>query len=397
MEGSINDSIVLSIIIPCFNEERTLATCVQRVLNIADESLFLEIIIVDDHSTDDSFAIAHKLRDQHPGISVLRHKKNQGKGAAVQTGLKQATGDFVAIQDADLEYHPMELKLLLVPLINNDADMVIGSRFLSTGFHRVLYFWHYIGNRFLTLLSNMFTDLNLTDIESCYKVFRREVIQSVDLRERGFGIEPEIIAKIAHKRLRIFEIGISYYGRTFEEGKKIGIKDGFRALYCIFHYNAHKLPWPMQFILYLTIGGTSALVNLVIFLVLFSLGSTVLSAALIAFVIAAIINYFLCIAILFRHQARWSSCNEILIYLLVVSSIGLLDAFATKLFWEMGATPGISKIIATGLGVILNFVGRKFLVFPEPPSGPWKPQVEVAKNEIEQIEKDGQANITISH
>ena len=201
-----------SIVIPCFNEEKTLKVCVERVMKIADESLFLEIIIVDDCSSDGSLSVARELESKHSEILVLHHEKNQGKGAALRTGFQKAIGDFVAVQDADLEYDPMDLKRLLVPLINGDADVVFGSRFLSYGVHRVLYFWHYLGNRFLTFMSNMFTDLNLTDMETCYKVFRREVIQGIQIRENRFGFEPEIVAKVAQMRLRIFEMGISYYG-----------------------------------------------------------------------------------------------------------------------------------------------------------------------------------------
>ncbi len=241
-------TIKFSIVVPCFNEEKTLRKCIEKVLEIADETLSLELIIVDDCSKDRSLIIARELEDEYPQITVLNHTKNQGKGAALRTGFQKATGDFVAVQDADLEYNPMEFKKLLVPLINNQADVECGSRFLSAGYHRVLYFWHYVGNRILTFLSNMFTDLNLTDMETCYKVFRREIIQSIQIKENRFGFEPEIVAKVAHMRLRIFEIGISYFARTYEEGKKIGIKDGVRALYCIFRYNAHWAPLPVQFL-----------------------------------------------------------------------------------------------------------------------------------------------------
>ena len=240
----------LSIVVPCFNEEKTLRKCIEKVLEIADETLSLEIIIVDDGSSDQSLIIARELENKYQEIVVLSHKKNQGKGAALRTGIQRVTGDFVAVQDADLEYNPMEFKKLLVPLINDKADVVFGSRFLSAGYHRGLYFWHYQGNRFLTFLSNMFTDLNLTDMETCYKVFKREIIQNIQIKENRFGFEPEIVAKVAHMRLRIFEIGISFYARTYEEGKKIGVKDGIRALYCIFRYNAHFAPIPIQFLIY---------------------------------------------------------------------------------------------------------------------------------------------------
>ena len=368
----------LSIIIPSFNEEKTLKECVKRVMKITDESLFLEIIIVDDCSSDGSLSVARELESKHPEILVLHHEKNQGKGAALRTGFQKATGDFVAVQDADLEYDPMDLKRLLVPLINGDADVVFGSRFLSYGVHRVLYFWHYLGNRFLTFMSNMFTDLNLTDMETCYKVFRREVIQGIQIRENRFGFEPEIVAKVAQMRLRIFEMGISYYGRTYVEGKKIGVKDGFRALYCIFRYNAHKAPIPIQFLLYLFIGGLAAVVNLFVFLGMFSAGLSVTISAPTAFIAAAIVNYLFCILILFRHKVRWNSTTEMSFYVLVVGMVGVFDLGITKLLLASGASPAISKMVATGLALILNFIGRRFFVFPEPSSSSWRPRKDLS-------------------
>ena len=362
----------LSVVIPCYNEEKTLKKCIERVIGIADEALVLEIIIVDDNSTDRSLSIAQEMERKYHEINVLQHKSNQGKGSALRTGFKKATGDFVVVQDADLEYNPMEIKKLLVPLIDNDADVVLGSRFVSSEAHRVLYFWYYLGNRFLTFLSNMFTDLNLTDMETCYKVFKREIIQDIDIKENRFGFEPEIVAKIAHKRIRIFEMGISYSGRTYEEGKKINAKDGFRAIYCIFRYNAYRAPLPVQFILYIFIGGFAAIINLLSFLSMISAGLSLTVAALTAFVIAATVNYFLCILFLFRHKARWTSTKEVLVFLLVVSLIGVFDLEITKLLVKLCISPGISKLVATALGLMLNFAGRRFLVFPEPASGPWK-------------------------
>jgi len=227
---SSKQPLTLSVVIPCFNEEKTLAVCVSNVLAIADGSLQLQIIMVDDCTVDRSLQIAEELKARHSEIDVFHHIKNQGKGAALRTGFAHARGDYVAVQDADLEYSPLDLKRLLGPLVAGDADVVFGSRFQSTGAHRVLYFWHSLGNRFLTFLSNMLTDLNLTDMETCYKVFRREVIQSIAIEESRFGFEPEIVAKVAQRRLRLYEMGISYRGRTYAEGKKIGVKDGFRAL-----------------------------------------------------------------------------------------------------------------------------------------------------------------------
>ncbi len=371
----IKKAVKLTVVIPCYNEERTLQECVRKVLEIEDKDLSLEIIIVDDGSEDGSLQIAQSLESQYPQIVLVHHDKNRGKGAALRTGFQSATGEFVAIQDADLEYNPMELKNLLVPLINNEAEVVLGSRFLSAGAHRVLYFWHYLGNRFLTFVSNMFTDLNLTDMETCYKVFRREIIQSIEIKENRFGFEPEIVAKIAQMRLRIYEMGISYRGRTYEEGKKIVAIDGIRALYCIFHYNAAKAPLPIQFLIYLFIGGFSALANIVIFLILFALGLGINVSTAAAFILAAIINYLLCISLLFRHKARWNSVTELLMYFVVVCLVGILDFFSTKLLFAMGVSPLLAKSGGCIFGLIFNFLGRRYFVFPETPSGPWKPQV----------------------
>lgn len=371
-KNSVMDSgCTLSVVIPCYNEEKTLKQCVSRVLSIADEMLSLEIIIVDDASSDKSLLIAREISEKYPEIKVIAHPKNQGKGAALRTGFKRATGDFVAVQDADLEYDPNDLKRLLLPLQNGDADVVLGSRFLSHGAHRVLYYWHYMGNRFLTFISNMLTDLNLTDMETCYKVFRRQVIQNITIQENRFGFEPEIVAKVAHMRIRIYEMGISYFGRTYAEGKKIGVKDGFRALYCIFRYNAHKTPVPVQFLIYFFIGGFAAVVNLIAFLILYYSKIPVMIAAPIAFLVAAAVNYFLCIWILFRHKARWNSIGEIFFYVLVVGLVAILDLGITNSLLSIGIAPTVSKLTATLIGLMLNFLGRRYFVFPEPSSGPW--------------------------
>ena len=223
----------LSVVVPCYNEEATVVTLLGRVL---ESPYVAEVLVVDDGSTDGTLELARSVPDSR--VRVLTQPHNMGKGAALRTGIAQAKAEFVLIQDADLEYDPTEYFLLLGPIIAGKADVVYGSRFLGgLGAHRVLYFWHSIGNKFLTLCSNMASDLNLTDMETCYKAFRREVIQAVQIRENRFGFEPEITAKLAKAKLRIYEVGISYSGRTYAEGKKIGWRDGFRALWCILMYN----------------------------------------------------------------------------------------------------------------------------------------------------------------
>src|SRR5215467_7097534 len=219
---------------PIYNERTTLRTIVKYVIKSAATEV--ELICIDDDSTDGSREILAELQQQHPEIRVVYQPRNMGKGAALRRGIQEATGDFVIIQDADLEYDPGDYKSLLTPLIEGKADVVYGSRFLGSGPHRVLYFWHSVGNSILTLLSNCLTNINLSDMETCYKAFRREVIQSIPLEENRFGFEPEITVKVAKRRLRIYEVGISYWGRTYEEGKKIGWKDGVRALWCLVKY-----------------------------------------------------------------------------------------------------------------------------------------------------------------
>src|SRR5579872_3495216 len=349
--------VKLSVVIPCFNEERTLDKCVESVLNLRDPDLELEILIVDDCSTDRSLQIARNLAASHSEIRVLCHERNRGKGAALRTGFTDASGDFVAVQDADLEYDPKDLKHLIEPLKDGRADVVIGSRFKGSGPNRVLYFWHYVGNAFLTLLSNMFTDLNLTDMETCYKVFRREVIQSITLQEDRFGFEPEVVAKIAHRQLRIYEMAISYSGRTYEEGKKITWKDGVRALYCIYRYNSDYLTLPVQFVGYVAIGGAAAVVNLLAFVSLLRVGVPLTSSVVASFGVAALVNYFLCIALLFRHKARWNSGVEVLMYVIVVVLAGVVDLGATRVLFMMGMGAVLAKSSASAISLVFNFLG----------------------------------------
>ncbi len=231
------DHGTLSIVIPVYNEQATLDPLVEAVIAADLGDIGREIIVVDDGSTDRTGEIAEDIARRKTQVRVLRHPRNQGKGAALRSGFAECTGDWVVIQDADLEYDPGDLRRLLAPLRQGKADVVYGSRFLPSGAHRVLYYWHSVGNNLLTTLSNMCTDLNLTDMETCYKMFRRDILTQIRIEEDRFGFEPEITAKVARLKCRIYEVGISYYGRTYEEGKKIGWRDGLHALWCILKYN----------------------------------------------------------------------------------------------------------------------------------------------------------------
>ncbi len=233
----------LSVVMPVYNERAILEEVVSRVLAVPFD---LELICIDDASSDGSRQMLEELAAAHPQMRVLLQPRNLGKGAALRRGIQESTGDFVLIQDADLEYDPADYPALLGPLTQGKADVVYGSRFVGAGPHRVLYFWHSVGNSFLTLLSNALTNMNLTDMETGYKVFRREIIQAITIAEDRFGFEPEITVKIAKRRLRVYEVGISYWGRTYEEGKKIGWKDGLRALWCLLKYTVTEPATPRK-------------------------------------------------------------------------------------------------------------------------------------------------------
>ena len=234
----------LSVIIPCFNEGATIYKILDKIKSVSlPSNIEKEIIIVNDCSTDDTTQSVKNYIENNPLLTIffIEHDKNKGKGAAIHSGIKVSTGDVIIIQDADLEYDPQEYIVLLKPISDGVADVVYGSRFMGGNAHRILFFWHSIGNKFLTFLSNMFSNLNLTDMETCYKMFRAEILKSIHLRENRFGFEPEVTQKVARiPKIRIYEVGISYYGRTFAEGKKISWKDGFHAIYCILRYGLFK-------------------------------------------------------------------------------------------------------------------------------------------------------------
>ena len=357
----------LSLVVPCYNEEKTLAGIVDQILKLKSDSLELEIIIVDDCSSDNSRQIAAQLAQLHPEIVLANHQINQGKGAALRTGFLKASGDYVGIQDADMEYDPQDYLKMLQPMLEDRADVVFGSRYLRPDSRRVLYFWHSWMNKFLTFASNMFTDLGITDMETCYKLFRREVIQKIAprLKENRFGFEPEVTTYVAEEKVRVYECAISYNPRTFEEGKKIGWRDGLRALYCIMHYGACNAPVPMQLIIYFFIGAVAALVNLGMFaLILNGTNWGVNWATVISYIVSAAANYFLCIAILFRHKARWNTAGELFAYFFTLVCMGGIDWGLTRLLIDWLRAPLWGKFLASVVGFFGNYFLRRMLVFP---------------------------------
>ena len=363
----------LSLVIPIYNEEKTLENIVSKTLKIElDEfaqknDIKLELVLVDDCSSDKSLEVAKNLAMNNPKIKVFAHKKNQGKGAALKTGFQYATGDYIGIQDADDEYSPNDYLKLIKPILDNKADVVYGSRYLKRDVRRILYFWHTFMNKGLTLLTNMYTNLDITDMETCYKLFRADVIKNIapKLKENRFGFEPEVTIYVAKGKYRVYECAISYNPRTYEEGKKIKAKDGLRALYCIMHYGGHCAPLPMQILIYLFIGGTSAIVNIASFLIFTKFFESLFINIALAFILSALVNYLLCISLLFRHKARWSSFGEIITYILTLIIMGGADYYATFLFLAIGMNNFWAKSLSSLIGVIGNFALRKYFVFLE--------------------------------
>ena len=360
-----------SLIVPCYNEEKYLLRLIEEKIIVlrekckTDYALDLELVIVDDASKDKSPQIAEELKQQYTWISIHKHNKNQGKGAALRTGLLHATGDIIGIQDADEEYNPLNYLTLLKPILEEKADVVYGSRYLKRESHRVLSFWHTLMNKFLTLCSNMFTGLDITDMETCYKLFTKKVAQDLasKLKENRFGFEPEMTAYVAQGHYHVWECAIEYTPRTYEEGKKIGIKDGIRALYCILHYGPPYAPLPMQFLLYLFIGGVCAIANLIFFIIFNTYGLSLLYSVWGSFLLAALINYALCAAILFKHKAFWNAPMELLIYLIILVIMGISDYLLTWSCIKLGMGDISAKLISTIICFIGNFALRKYLVF----------------------------------
>ena len=363
-----------SLIVPCYNEQNTLEhLIVDRIIPLKEKceknlSVHLDVIIVDDASTDNSYQIAEKLRKRFSWITIKKHHKNQGKGAAIKTGLECASGDVIGIQDADEEYNPLNYIELLKPILDGKADVVYGSRYLKQESRRILSFWHTLMNKFLTLCSNMFTGLDITDMETCYKLFTKRVALDLasKLKEKRFGFEPEITAYVAQGRYRVYECAIEYMPRTYEEGKKITYKDGFHALYCILHYGAPYAPLPMQFLLYLFIGGVCAIFNLLLFVILEAYGVSLFCSVGISFLLAAFLNYWLCAVILFKHKAFWSGPMELLMYLIILTVMGISDYVLTWSGIKVGMGDISAKLISTIICFVGNFLLRKYLVFPLP-------------------------------
>ena len=363
MDDDVKRPVTVTVVIPCYNERDTLPTLITRLRAIEDDRLALDIHIVDDGSTDGSRRIAQELSRKHDNVRATALEVNRGKGAALRVGFTAAKGDFVAIQDADLEYDPRDLKRMIDHLREKGADVVVGSRFLDGDIRSAPSIWHSLGNRIITRLSNLLTGLNLTDVEVCYKVFRREALEGIELRENRFGIEPELIAKIAERRLRFSEIGISYSPRTYREGKKIGIADGVRALYCIFYYNAYRAPILPQLILFLLFGAVGILLDVSSFAFMRNAGVETPRSIMIAFLISASYQVGLANPLLFRKESRWKQALEP-----VVHGVGLIVAAAVDfsifgVLNTLDVPPEPAKTLAILAALLGLFFYYRFILF----------------------------------
>ena len=362
----------LSIVIPVYNEVNTLLNILSRVQEAPlPDNMEKEIIIVDDYSTDGTRDLLDKIQKEN--YKIIYHNNNMGKGAALKTGFAQCSGDIVIIQDADLEYDPNEYTKLIQPILSGKANVVYGSRFAGGETHRVLYYWHSLANRLLTWLSNIFSDLNLTDMETCYKVFTKQVIERIDIEEKRFGIEPEITAKVSkmarEEDISIYEVGISYYGRTYNEGKKIGFKDAFRALWCIFKYNTSKLANFAKYGFNGLIVAASQFAT-IIFLVEYLHFSSKFQqnvAYAISIEVSIIIGFLLHAFITWRYKFRSviNFVNRMLLFHLVTAVSFLIRQVLFYILLEWGVNYRANTLIGIIIAVIINFFGYQNIVFKE--------------------------------
>jgi glycosyltransferase involved in cell wall biosynthesis len=363
----------LSIIMPVFNEKKTIENIVAYIekVKLPDKIKEKELIIVDDYSTDGTRELYDKIKKDW--IKISYHERNYGKGRALKTGINKASGDIIIIQDADLEYDPNEYSKLLKPILDDKADVVFGSRFIGGDNHRILYFWHYMANRSLTLLSNMFSDLNLSDMETCYKVFKKEVIKKINIEENRFGFEPEITAKVAEQArnngVRIYEIGISYYGRTYEEGKKIGLKDAVRAFWCIFKYNTSKFAHLVKYGLNGLLVALSQLIAIIIIVEFF--GKQIESAFhvnriilenignIISIEISIIVGFILHSIITWRY--KFGNLKKLFFKLMLFHGITIISALIRiGLYYGLSLVRmdyRLNTIIGISAAIIINFLG----------------------------------------